>query len=73
MLYKQLKGVSYFENYISNISNHKHRVALTRFRLLSYALYIEPDRHGGSRISREESLWGNEIEDVCVPLTWSIV
>ena len=52
--YRTFKDRINMENYLTNITNRKHRVALTKLRLSDHNLMIEKGRHARPTIPREE-------------------
>ena len=51
--YIQFKTYPKFENYLSLITNRKHRVSYTKYRLSDHRLNIEQGRHKTPRTPRE--------------------
>ena len=49
-----MKDKIFFEKYLHLITNRKHKIALTRFRLSNHELLIEKGRHAKSSIERND-------------------
>ena len=52
--YASFKNSICLEKYLHEINNHKHKVALSRFRLSNHNLLIEKGRHMRPRLERNE-------------------
>ena len=52
--YKNFKTTISLENYLSNVKNIRHKIALTCFRLSNHNLLIEKERHFRPKIGRSE-------------------
>ena len=57
-LYSQLKTKSGAERYLSDVTNIRHRTAMTRLRMSAHSLHIEEGRYTIPITSREDrTLW----------------
>ena len=59
---------SYCEKYINIVTNTKHKIALSRFRVSSHSLNIEKGRHARPKIERSDRkcpFCKTEVEDEC--------